>query len=273
MPYKASLHQYCLPEFSAEPPASWEMRLREVSPIRADLDHLRFRKFDPHEWWLNPNRPIWSLYSCKRIGLVDKERAAQFDKHWSELDAHLQMGRKSVVSDYQHFMWHTHGLYVKPFLLMQGAWGGTPARYTDEEVAFLDASGLVSEPFPLGFFEPCPFDERVVEMITKRDRLLKCANDLGALSHMDTPDGIQATIDAATRIKRETYLDTWKVMIQPAADFMGHWLKRSEHREELPPAPVGTASAVDAWKDHFMQTGEVIGATNATHRKLNVLLN
>ena len=157
MPYQANLHQYALPEFFREPPREWVQRLAEIAPDMPNLDRLVFRYMEPthpdgtDRGWNCPERGQWILYSAKDIRLVDKDRAAQFAKHWSELFTEAeQVARKSVVSDYQHFMWHARGLYVRPFLILQGEWGGTPAKYTEKEVAFLQASGMLDEPFPVG---------------------------------------------------------------------------------------------------------------------------
>lgn len=272
MPYARTLQQYCPPEFYREPPADWVRRLREISPLRADLDHLVFRCFDPKEpngedkGWVHKDKPIWALYSAKSTRLVEKERAAQFEKHWSELPEAEQEGRKAIVSDYQHFMWHSQGLYVKPFLILQGPFGGTPAQYTDTERAFLRASDCVDEPFPIGMLPACPFDERVVQQITKRDRLLRCANRFEALAKMDTPEGKKAEEEAAEKMFRETYLDTWKVIIQPSADFYGHWMRRSENRESLPAAPEPVKKHIGSWKEHWLQHGSIPGAGPAAQR-------
>lgn len=274
MPYQRSLHQYLLPEFFAEVPESWERRLREVSPIRSDLDHLVFRKFEPvnpdgsDRGWLNPERPQWTLYRAKPIRLVAEHRAKQFEKHWSELHEVEREGRRALVSDYQHFMWHGRGLYVEPFLILQGEWGGTPAKYTEQEIAFLQGSECFDEAYEIGFFPACQFDERVVKTIALRDRMLNCANDLAALSAMDSPESQKGETEAAALVKRETILDTWKIMIQPSADYMSHWMQRSEHRDQLPPAPKEVEDNVGHWREHFLEHGAIPGARIANQRQI-----
>lgn len=270
MPYQRSLQQYCLPEFYREPPPEWERRLREVSPVLPNLDHLIFRWFEPHDSWQHDERGQWALYAAKPIRLVEKERAAQFEKHWSEMPIGHQAGLASVVSDYQHFMWHAKGLYVKPFLILQGPWGGTPAKYTEREIAFLQASNCLDEPFPIGSFPACPFDERTVETIAKRDRLLQMANDYDALAKLDTPDAIAREETAAQRLKRETFLDTWRVMIQPSVEFMQSFLRTKEADRVLPRAPEGTTTAVAQWRDHWIEHGAIIGAGIAGQKRVQM---
>lgn len=274
MPYDRSLQRFTPAEFYREPPPEWERRLREVSPILPSVDHLVFRWFEPtnpdgsDRGWNHNERGQWMLYAAKPIRMVEKDRASQFEKHWSELDAMQQEGRKAMVSDYQHFMWHSRGLYVKPFLVLQGAWGGTPAKYTEREIAFLQASDCLDEPYPLGFFPACPFDERTVKTIALRDRLLQCANDYDALAKLDTADAMKAETDAAQLHKRQTYLDTWKVMIEPSAEFMKSFLRTKEADRVLPRAPEGTAKAVAQWRDHWLEHGSILGASPAIHRKV-----
>jgi len=211
---------------------------------------------------------MWLLHSATPKHLVTKERAEQFALHWSELPKERQVGRQAVVSNYQHFAWHTMGVEVRPFWILQGPGGGTPAKYTERERRYLDASDAISEPFPIGFFPPCPFDERAVNLIVQRDRLVQAGNNLDALEKMDRPAWLKVEDDAAERVHRETYLDTWREMMRPQVEFMGSYLKKSEADHTLPRATKEMANAVSQWRDHFVETGHVIGATPARTRVL-----
>lgn len=271
MPYARSLQQYCLPEFFVQAPEEWTRRLAEVSPTMPNLDRLVFRLFDAgRETWNCSDRPQWVLYSAKDIRLVDKDRAAQFERHWSELPTEQQAGRQAVVSDYQHFMWHSQGLYVKPFLILQGPWGGTPAKYTPQEEAFLKGSHCFAEPFPIGSFPACPFDERAVKQITLRDRLLKASNSLDHLAKMDTAEGKKADEEAAEQIKRQTIMDTWREMIQPSLEFMQSFLRTKEADRVLPRAPEGFNNTVGSWREHWLEHGALPGVGPAAQRKVQM---
>lgn len=276
MPYALSLQQYTPPEFYREPPEAWVRRLAEVAPDLPNVDHLVFRYMAPENpdgsdrGWQHNAVGQWLLYAAKPIRMVDADRAEQFRKHWSELPSAEQAGRRAVVSDYQHFMWHSRGLYVKPFLVLQGPWGGTPAKYTEREVAFLQASECLDEPFPVGSFPACPFDERVVKQITLRDRLLQQANDFDALAKLDTPDAMKAETDEAQRLKRQTFLDTWRVMIQPSVEFMQSFLRTKEADRVLPRAPAGTSAAVAQWRDHWVEHGSILGAGVAGQKRVQM---
>lgn len=273
MPYSLTLQAYTPAEFYAVAPESWERRLREVSPIEPQTDHLRFRYFEPHDNWLHPDRGQWALYSCRPIRLMSRDRALQFAQHWSELPSEFQRGRKALVSNYQHFMWHSQGLYVTPFLILQGEWGGTPAQYTPREKAFLMASNCWDEPFDLGSFPPCPFDERVVSQIGMRDRLLQASNDYGTLGRLDTPESLEAEDEAAERFKRETYIKTWMEMIRPQAEFLQSFLAKKESVQALPDAPEGLSNAVGRWKEEYVETGSVPTAEQASSRTLQVAVH
>jgi hypothetical protein len=279
MPYPRSLQGFCLPEFYEPVPESWERRLREVSPVMDNLDHLVFRYFAPtnpdgsDRGWLHKDRGQWTLYTAKPIRLVDPERAEQFRLHWSELpeasptQPEVRVGRRSVVSDYQHFMWHARGLYVRPFLILQGQWGGTPMKYTEQERAFLESSDCYAEPFPIGTFEACPFNEEVVKQIALRDRLLRVSNSYERLEQLDTSAGMKAEDNAALLVRRQTFLDTWKQIQAPTVDFLQHYMKRSEHREEFPAAPADLSNTLSTFKDTYLETGHWEKTAPASQRR------
>lgn len=280
MPYSLSLQTYCLPEFEARAPDSWEQRLREISPVLPNTHHLRFRKFEARPDWsespfnVQPDRPLWALYAALPIRLVEPLTAAGFQKHWSE-EAPLadQVATRSMVSDYQHFMWHTLGLYVKPFWLLQGEWGGTPMKFTDRERRLLDATGASSIPAPPGAFTPCVFDERAVTKILERDRFLHAGNRLDELEKMDRPESKRAEDDAAELAYREEVLKHLAAMAQPAVAFMQsqvgkHQVEDAVARGEMRPAPVGLGNTLSVWKDHFRETGQVLTATLPSQKKV-----
>lgn len=290
MPYPKALQSFTLPEFYAQAPDSWERRLREISPVLPNTSHLRFRKFEPSvpynpnipSWaqdtrgdWFFPDRPIWALYSCTPKHLVIPAKAEAFAKHWSEcFDEGEQVAQRSIVSDYQHFMWHTQGVSVVPFLLLQGTWGGTPAKYTDREKAYLRGSGAVDEPFPIGWFPACPFDERTVKVVLERDRLLQAGNRFDELEDMDRPAWKKAEDDAAEMLYRETVLDSLRVLNEPAIEFMKSQKAKEEFADAerggfIPPAPKGLERTLATFKDVFKETGRMPMVSAASVRKLH----
>lgn len=269
MPYDLSLQTHCLPEFYAEPPESWLKRLREVSPITERLAHLRFRYFAPRDDWYYQDRGIWALYSCTPAAMVPKERALQFEQHWSELPKEFQVGRKAMVSNYQHFMWTTQRVEAKPFWFLQGEWGGTPAQYTRREERMLDACGAISEPFPIGFFPGAPFNELAVKKILERDRFYQASNNFDDLEKMDRASALKAEDDAAEKEFRTKWLDWWYEQIQPQKEFMSSTLFKSA-AQDLPAAPEGLERTLATFKDTFIEEGVVEGAGVASSKKIQI---
>jgi hypothetical protein len=292
MPYSLSLKDFVLPEFEAPPPESWEKRLREISPKLSNASHLRFRKFAPRDDWkespfnLQPHRPMWALYAALPIRLVEPLTAEGFRLHWSEqptMDhsdpsrpmSGEQAAAKALVSDYQHFVWHSEGLYVKPFWLLQGEWGGTPAKFTDREKRYLDGAGQSSIPAPPGAFTPCVFDERAVKAILIRDRLLEAGKRFDELDKMDSPESKKAEDDQAELVYRETVLQTLAELAQPATEYMRSQLGKREVESAvvsgfLRPAPENLPDTLSVWRDHFKTTGQILSATAPTQRKVQV---
>lgn len=268
MPYPRPLQQYMQTEWSAEPPSSWETRLREISPRLERCSHLRFRWFDPHDHWMHPERGVWALYACTPRAIVTKDRARCFDKHWSELPASQQAGLKSVVSDYQHFMWHTQGLDVRPFWILQGEWGGTPAQYSRREERYLDAAGAMSEPYPLGFFPAVPFTERAVTLILERDRLVQYGDKL---DQADDAKRETAEFAEAEKSFRQKFLDMQWETLQPQIEFMKSQKAKAELAGLDVPNQTKEQEVVSAtWRDHFLEFGTMPGASQAGTRALQV---
>lgn len=284
MPYSITLRDYVLPEFEAQAPDSWQKRLREISPIQSNLSHLRFRKFEARPDWsespfnLQPDRPMWAIYVCTPIRMVEPLTAQGYQKHWSEEPtAAEQAATRAMVSDYQHFMWHSVGLWVRPFWLLQGDWGGTPMKFTDRERRLLDAAGESSIPAPPGAFTPCPFDERVVAKILERDRFVQAGNRFDELEKMDRPEAKKAEDDAAELAYREEVLKHLAMLAQPAAEYM----KSQKGKREMDaavvsgwirPAPSDLPDTLSVWKDHFRATGQMTGATAPKQKKSHIVL-
>lgn len=270
MPYPLSLQTYTLPEFYAEAPPEWERRLREVSPITPNMSHLGFRKFEPREDWLWKERPIWTIYRRTPRHLVDPSVAVMFEKHWSEQPLHPesdfpeseQVAHRAIVSDYQHFMWHTQGVRVTPFWILQGEWGGTPMKYTKRESAYLRGSGMPEKPYPISWFPACPFDERAVKAILARDRLIQAGNRFDELEKQNRPEWKKAEDDAAELLYRETVLDSLAVLNAPAIEFMKSQKAKAELADAeaagvIRPAPKGLENTLASFRETFRETGRM----------------
>ncbi len=280
MPYALSLQAYCLPEFYAEAPREWVSRLREISPVLPNTSHLRFRKFEARPDWsespfnLQPDHPLWAIYTALPIRLVEPLTAEGFQKHWSEEATEAdQAATRAMVSDYQHFMWHSVGLYVKPFWLLQGEFGGTPMKFTTRERRLLDAAGESSIPAPPGAFTPCPFDNRAVAKIVERDRFVQAGNRFDELEKMDRPEAKKAQDEAAEREYRVAVLEHLRQLAQPNVEFMKSAIGKREVESAvvlgwMKPAPSDLPDTLSVWKEHFIQHGTMIGATAPNQKKV-----
>jgi len=202
--------------------------------------------------------------------MVSPERAEQFKVLWSDLPKSEQQGRKAFVTTYQFHMWHTLGLEVQRFWVLQGPTGGTAAQYNVRERRYLDGAGALSEPIPMGFFPACPFDERSVNAILERDRLLKYGGNVDALEKADRPEALQAEDEAAERVFRDRWLDWWFEQTAPQAEFLKSYLSKSESDQTMRKATKEENDSLAHWKDDWREHGSITGAGMASSRKIQV---
>lgn len=260
MPYSSGLQQYLPAEVFAEPPEQWERRLREVSPITDRMEHLRFRFRAGKPSMLHPDaqrRGVWELYACTPRALVPREDAVCFVRHWSEMPKDQQVGRRAIVSSYQHYMWHVHGVYARRHWVLQGEAGGTPAAYSRLEERLLDAEGWLSDPLPIGALPPCPFNELTVAAILERDLYWKAGGDVDEMSRRGTSDMLKSQWEDAERQFRKKWLGWWHRQMAPQAEYMKSYLGTVEADNTLRRATKAEANACDVWREQFVDTGVV----------------
>lgn len=259
-----------MPDWEKAPPAEWERRLREISPITDTLAHLRFRWRAPQPDWFHPDEGQWELYSCTPRQMVTPDRASQFDVHWSDLPQAKQAGRKTFVTSYQFAMWHQHNVDAHRFWVLQGPAGGTPAIYTERERAILRSIDQPEEAPPFGLLPACDFDELAVSKILLRDRFLQYQKDVDALKRTNSVAAQLAETEAAEKLFRERFLDEWYERMRPQAEFLQSYLRTSEAEMTMRKATREETDAVAQWKDHFKEYGTVISAGVAGSRKVQV---
>lgn len=273
MPYLHTLSSYVLPEFDRPAPEAWERRLRELSPVTEHMAHLVFRWREPGDGtreWIDPHHGVWEIYSATPKRMVSAERAEQFRLHWSELPPSQQMGRRTYVTNYQHYMWHTCGVEVRRFWVLQGPWGGTPAEYTPLERRALDGEGLPSIAPPLGTYPPCPFDERSVKAIAERDRFYQAGKNIERLLGMDRPAALKAADDIAEREFRKKFTAYVRDAMLPQAEFITSLSRTTAGDQVLPKASRDYASMAAMYQDYFIERGEMPGGAMVRHRALQV---
>jgi hypothetical protein len=243
-----------LPEWTQAAPEGWERTLRTLSPIAERTSYLHFR------WREREGR--WTLYELTPKALLTPERVQQLTVHWSDLPPSQQHARRRFVSEYQHYMFRTHGVEARLHWILQGEMGGTPAIYTRREEKLLDAVGAPSEPPEIDALEPCPFDLRAVNAIGARDRLLKVGGDLEALLKTNDPKAVTAE-DAEADIQfRKDYLKWWFVQMIPNSEFMKSYLRTEEASRTMRKATKAEANAATEFADYFIEHGTVPGPAN-----------
>lgn len=250
------------PEWLQRPPEGWEDRLRAISPQVDRTSHLRFR--------YRASVEQWELYECTPAHLLDPGRLIELRQHWSELPPSRQMGRKWSVSEYQHYMFRTHQVEARRFWVLQGSLGGTPATYTEREQKLLESVGESGDVPELGMFPACPFDERAVQAILARDKLLKVGFDLSALERSQRPDALKAQDDENEKDYRKAFLGWWYQEMQPMSEFLKYYHRQTEAQYTLRPGTPEISNAVSKWAEFFVETGQVIGAETPSSKTVQM---
>jgi hypothetical protein len=240
------------PEWVEPVPDGWEERLRRISPIVDRVSHLRFR--------YRADKGVWMLYECIPAHLLDPFRVEQLTVHWSDLALSSQMGRRQFVSEYQHYMFRTHKVDARPFWVLQGPTGGTPAVFSHREQRLLQAVGAPDDPPPVGFLPPCVFDEQAVDAVVQRDLLYKIGGDLDTLANSRTVEALTADDEQTEREYRRAFLSWWFDACLPMSDFMQAYLRSTEADRTLRRATNEENNALAQWKEHFLETGDVLRA-------------
>jgi len=250
------------PEWVRPTPHGWEESLRGISPIVDRTSHLRFR------WRANVEQ--WELYECTPLHLIDPDRVKQLSVHWSQLPKDQQRGRRTFVTEYQHYMYREHKVDARRFWVLQGNRGGTPAAYTERERRMLEIMGECPDVPPLGCLPYAPFDGRAIKAIQQRDRLAKHGYDIDALEKAKTAESLRIEDEEAEKDYRRAFLSWWSNEMKPMSEFMKWYLGKSESDHTLRRATRDEANAVSQWKDHFIETGVVLNAGQVSNRALQI---
>lgn len=232
-------------------PAEWERELRDLSPISQE-----------HSWlsgaWLNiANR--WVLYENVPYPLIPEGKRVQLGgtPYW-EMPKHLRAGRKASVSAFQWEMYRKHQVWARPFWVIQGTEGGTPAKFTDVEEAILQAKGLDTEPPEAGALPYAEWDNRVVSQIRHRDRLTKMQARIERLRATADTDALKAEQVLAEEVFRKEFWGWFEERMQPQAEFWT-WYTAREEAQHLPirQASQAEAKAAEDAKEQYLTTGAV----------------
>ncbi len=234
-------------------PPEWERRLRELSP-----------KSDHHSWlmltWMAkpgfPSTGRWVLYECIPEAHVPTEMRDRLGgtPYW-ELPKERRAGRQSLVSPTQWLIWRRHRVWARPFWIIQGNTGGTPMKYSEIEQRWLKLAQQPTEPPHLGALPYAPFDGRVEAAIKKRDRMAKLDFSLERLRESGNAAAMQAEIDEAEKQWRRDFLTWWGEQLQPQAEFLEWYTRRTEADYTLRRQTRAEFLAAQRLQDEYVETG------------------
>lgn len=236
-------------------PADWEHRLRLISPISDNVAWLKFGWLD----WAKR----WMLYECipERLIPADKLYQLRGTPYW-ELPKSLQMGRRQMVSAYQWEMYRRHRVWARPFWCLQGEEGGTPAKYSEVEVAILKAMGEPVDPPEGGSLPFAPFDTRAEAQLRARDRVWRMGLSLERLRMMGDSEQLKRETAQAEELFRRTFLQWWKGVMEPGADFLAWYTRKTEADMVMRKANRAEVDAAAQLEDSYIQHGVVPDAVS-----------
>lgn len=233
-------------------PAEWEGELRAFSPISEE-----------HSWlygaWLNV-ATRWVLYEMLPYKAVPEGKRLQLGgtPYW-EMPKHLRAGRKQAVTAFQWEIYRKHKCWARPFWVIQGTDGGTPAEFSEIEQAILQAQGLETEPPEPGALPFAQWDGRVEAQLQARDRLMKARFRLSQLQASADNDALKAESVIAEEEFRKTFWGWWKERMEPQAEFWA-WYTSKEESQHLPGlrrATVAEQVAAEETEEKYLTTGAI----------------
>lgn len=231
-------------------PAEWETTLRMIS-----------EQSDTFSWlygaWLNIAQR-WVLYEMLPYAMIPESKRVQLGgtPYW-EMPKHLRAGREQAVSAFQWDMYRTLKVWARPFWVIQGNDGGTPAQYSELEQAILQAQGEDTEPPEAGSLPYAPFDGRTERQLRQRDRLWKLHQRLDRLRASGDNEVLKAETEAADRAFREQFWSWWKERVQPQAEFWTWFSAREEAQHLTRQTTDAEARAVESAEETYLTTGQL----------------
>lgn len=241
------------------PPSAWEAELRAMSPKSSAHSWLRFAWMEtPREAaGFRPDEGRWVLYECVPNEMISADRRFQLQVPYWEMPATQRMGRQQMVSAYQFVLYQQEGVDARPFWVIQGNHGGHPAGYTDLEKRILRALHQPVNPPRRGELPYAPWDGRVRDAIERRDRLTKLSGRVEALRGTATGDAMRAEADAVEREFRKVHLAWWAEQMEPHADWLAWYTRKTESDMTLKRMSREEASRMDAALERYIETGQL----------------
>lgn len=164
----------------------WRKRLRMVSPHHDQVSFLHL-VYEPGWPWEPVGR--FMLFECLPSDFVDPEflRDLQGDDP-ATLTTHDaitgEITQKTLVTAMQWQIYRETGRYARPFWVIQGEGGGHKVFLSDVEKKLLQMAGYPdSFPSP-GELPYAPFDNRVLDQVTRHDKLRRADGNVKRMARM-----------------------------------------------------------------------------------------
>lgn len=246
-------------------PRAWQDQLAQLTPRGEIAPWLLLA-------WLagDPWEPVqrWCLYEMVPlriwVGLIQAHRARGFQRdeileavilealegqnprelgHWDDV-----LGRyisEALVTRQEWELFRQHRAIPKLFWIIQGIGGGHRRHFTPLERKYLGLAGLPTEPPAPGDLAYADFDNRVLEMVRRRDRLQRQQGFLGT-----TEDEYSAAMVTFRRQLVQWLEDQQRAALESVKLDLGD-LPRSGAPGDDPTA------AIERRTERFIQTGSI----------------
>jgi hypothetical protein len=108
---------------------------------------------------------------------------------------------------------------------------------------------------PLGTFAPCPFDERTIAAIRKRDRLLRAETALQSLDQYNSAPEYANQLRAAEREYRQVVLAYVDEQAKDMGDYIAAIQARAETAHLFRGNDVAQGKQAAAWHEQYVESG------------------
>lgn len=252
-------------EMTRQVPPEWERELARISPRDSGLSwlefHWQFVLGKVRGQWIDRSR--WVLYEMQPTRFISPHRRRMLEQPPPRLlPESIRYGRLSVLTDWQHEVHRTRGVFPWAVWVLQGNQGGTPAYYSRREELLCKAMGMPDRPPPVGTLPYAGFDWRVIEQILMRDQLLAAGMQLDAIADADRiGQRVQREIESADRAFRWQFINWFTGTLAPSADFLTWFTRRTEADRVLRQASLAEVRAASQLEDTYVETGQLPVAT------------
>ncbi len=233
----------------------WVRDLRQMSPKSEAVSWLYLTWKEPP---FQPDKRRLVVYDCIPEAHIHPELRMYLagTPYW-ELPQAERAGRAAIVSATQWEMYRRFRVHAKPFWIIQGKDGGTPASYSEVERKWLRLMHQPDSPPTLGALPFAPWDNRVKHRILERDRLTKFEGQIARLRERGNPETIAAELDAAEKEQRRAFWKWWTEQHQESADMWKWYIGHSEVTHRLRQETRDEFLAAAMAEERFIETGRV----------------